>query len=35
VPFCEGERDGEGGWVEGWGGGDAEEGVFGVEGIEE
>lgn len=35
VSVCEGERDGQGRWIEGWGGGDAEEGVFGLEGIEE
>ena len=35
MSLCEGERDGEGWWIEGWGGGDAEEGVFGDEGDEE
>lgn len=35
VSLCKGERGGEGGWIEGWGGGDAEEGVFGDEGDEE
>jgi hypothetical protein len=35
VSVCEGERDGTSGWIEGWSCGDAEEGVFSVEGIEE
>lgn len=35
MSLCEGERDGEGWWIEGWGGGDAEEGVFGDERGEE
>lgn len=35
VSVCEGERDGEGGWIEGWDCGDAEEGVFDDEGGEE
>lgn len=35
VSLREGERDGEGWWIEGWGCGDAEEGIFGDEGDEE